>query len=268
MKMLSLLLIAIGVVFLVVGTVYPLVTVVVDTTPPAVRLVYPSTATGTSLTELVAYVKDPESGIQSVTCVIQNLVPAYALSYVSNDPIFNDEKWYKDIPDITTAGTYSYSWAITNKAGLVTTLTGTYTIYTALQGKWYVNDIEITSSTQTVYTTSATVNFKFAKTAGVADSSITCTVWEGTAQLLTLTPLAGSMWSGSYTFANGQHTLNLKASDGTQTITMSVIGLQVGSGGFEMSMQMILWIVGAVFIVAGVGVEIIKPKGLPLEGKL
>ena len=98
----------------------------IDITPPAVRLIHPSTATGGALTELVAYVKDPESGIQSVTCTVAGTT--HSLSYVSTDPFFKDEKWYLDITDITTPGVYSYSWTITNKAGLVTTRMGTYTI--------------------------------------------------------------------------------------------------------------------------------------------
>jgi len=238
-----------GVFILFVGYAFPMVTVVMDTTPPAVRFIHPSTATGTALTELVAYVKDPESGIESVTCSIQGIYRY--LAYVSTNPFFKDEKWYLDITDITTPGDYPYSWTITNKAGLSTILGGTYTIYTALQGKWYVNDVEITSPAQTVYATSKTVSFKFVKTAGVADSSITCMVWEGTTQLLTLTNSATSTWTGSYTFTLGKHTLDLKASDGTQTVTMSVIGLQVGPEGFQLPQVNMLQILSLASIAIG-----------------
>jgi len=238
-----------GVFILFVGYAFPMVTVVVDTTPPAVRLIHPSTATGSSLTELVACVIDPESGIKSVICEVADTT--HSLFCVRRDPLSKDEKWYLDITDITTPGDYPYSWTITNKAGLSTILGGTYTIYTDLQGKWYVNDIEITSPAQTVYAPSKTVSFKFVKTAGVADSSITCTVWEGTTQLLTLTNSAMSTWTGSYTFTLGKHTLDLKASDGTQTVTMSVIGLQVGPEGFQLPQFSMLQILSLASIAIG-----------------
>ena len=215
-----------GMFMLLVSFVFPMVTVVVDNTPPAWRILHPSTATGTALTELVAYVKDPESDIQSVTCKVAGTT--HSLSYVLTDSFFKDEKWYKDIPDIMPSGSYSFEWTITNKAGLTTTVSGIYTIYTGLQGKWYVNNVEITSTSQTVYATSTTVSFKFAKTAGIADSSITCTVTEGASTLVTLTNSAVATWTGNYTFSAGTHTLELKASDGTQTVTMSVIGMQIG----------------------------------------
>ena len=216
-----------GLGMLLISFVFPMVIVVVDNTPPAWRILHPSTATGTALIELVAYVKDPESGIQSVTCNVAGTT--HSLSYVLTDSIFKDEKWYKDIPDITATGSYPFEWVITNKAGLTTTVTGTYTIYTGLQGKWYVNNIELTDPTQTIYSTSTTVNFKFVKTAGVEDSKILCSVWEGTTQLLSLPNTATSTWIGSYTFTAGSHTLALKAYDGTTTVTMSVIGMQIGT---------------------------------------
>lgn len=232
-KTLGLTIFVIGLSLLFTGFAFSMVVVVVDTTPPAVRLIHPSTATGGAITELVAYVKDPESGMQTVKCVVAGTT--YTLSFVSIDSLFNDEKWYTGLlVPISTPGPCAYSWAITNKAGLVTTLAGTYTIYTGLAGKWYVNGIEITSATQTVYATSTTVDFKFTKTAGIADSFITCTVWEGINKLATLTGIAGSMWVGSYVFPVGRHTLELRATDGTQTVTMAVIGMQIGSGGFEL----------------------------------
>jgi hypothetical protein len=91
------------------------------------------------------------------------------------------------------------------------------------------------------------VSFKFVKTTGVADSSITCTVVEAVAggMSLTLANSAASTWTGSYTFALGTHTLTLKAYDGTQTVTMSVIGMQIGGvGGFELPQFNILHISG------------------------
>jgi len=270
MKIMSLLLIAIGIVFLVVGTVYPLVILTVDTTPPVFGVTVPANgAVYVSLATITASgVIDSESGVKTVTCSIDGGA-TWSLTIAGGVGNYK----YDLLTVLTTAGTHTFNFIATNNAGLTAVISGSFSIYTGLTGTWYVNDVAITSTSQTVYATSATVSFKFTKTAGVADTSITCTVEEpslaaGTSKLLTLTNSATSTWTGSYTFALGTHTLNLKATDGTQTITMSVIGLQVGSGGFEMSMQMILWIVGAVFIAAGVGVEIVKPKGLPLEGKL
>jgi len=257
----GLVLLAVGISLLFIGFVVPIAVLYVDDTPPVWRILHPSTATGTSLTELVAYVKDPESGIQSVTCTVAGTT--HSLSYALTDTFFKDEKWYKNIPDITTPGAYPYEWKITNKAGLTTTQSGTYTIYTELQGKWYINNIEITSPTQEIYSSSLTASFKFVKTAGIADAYITCTIKEGGTTLLTLTNSAASTWTGSYTFARGKHTLSLDATDGTKTISMSLFdfGVQTDEGWIGWNLYDIAKAVGAMMSTVGLVLVVYPFKG-------
>jgi hypothetical protein len=229
----------VGIFILFASYAFPMATVVVDTTPPVITLLIPPTpGTGNMIAYLEAHVIDQESGISTVQCKIQGLpwgYTTYDLAYKQTiDPTTGEQRWYADIEDITTPGDYPLTWTVKNNAGLTTTVSGTFTVYTAIQGKWYVNNVEITDPTQTIYTTNPTVSFKFVKSAGISDSSITCAVWKGSTKLFDLTNSASGTWTGSYTFANGRHDLSLKASDGINTVTMSIIGLQVGAEGFQM----------------------------------
>jgi len=235
-----------GMFMLFVSIAFPMVTVVVDTTPPVIGSTVPALGPGGTsvysyLSTISAVVTDTESGVKTVTCSIDGGA-SWSLAYV----VASGRYEYTLLTPLTTAGTHTFNFIATNNVGLQSSSSGSFTIYTGLTGTWYVNDIAITSTSQVVYATSATVSFKFVKTTGVADSSITCTVVEAVAggMSLTLTNSAASTWTGSYTFALGTHTLNLKASDGTQTVTMSVIGLQVGPEGFQLPQLNMLQIFG------------------------
>ncbi len=222
-----------GIMLIGIGIAYPFVTLYIDTTPPEIQEGVPSNgAVYASLTKITVYVYDGESGVKSVFCTIDGTT--YALSPSKIQPLAlwqgegggAGEIWECGV-SITAPGTHSYSITATNNAGLSATKSGTFTIYTALTGKWYVAGIEITSSSQTIYATTATVSFKFVKTAGIADQYIKCEVWESSTKLLTLTNTATGTWEGSYTFSPGRHDITLKAYDGTTTITYSLVGLEI-----------------------------------------
>ena len=223
------LLLIVGVV-LIVSPRIPMVTVIVDNTPPVVEACYPYNHIVSSLTKVVALVKDPESGIKSVTCTIEGTT--YELSYL--DMMGDYERWTKDIPDITASGDYSDVWVITNKANLTSSYSGTFSVYTALMGKWYVAGVEITSETQIVYVTSTTVPFKFVKVTGVEDIKISCTVNEqiptGSIGLIALNNTAPNTWEGNFTFNPGKHILQLSGYDGAHNVIMSIIDLSVPTG--------------------------------------
>jgi len=226
-----------GVILILVGLLFftnvlAFVTVVVDTTGPEIAGTTPANGvTYAQLTSLDVHCRDLESGVKSVQMVINGT--SYGLKYQAASPNYpNYDWWTKDLSytPINTPGTYTYTVTVTNNAGLQTSQSGTFTIYTQLQGKWFVNDQEITNTSQTVYSTSTTVTFKFQKTAGIADSYLSCWVQEGGTKILTLTltDTTNHIWTGSYTFSAGSHNLALKANDGTTTITMSIVGLQTG----------------------------------------
>ena len=257
----------VGVFILFVSYAFPMITLIVDNTAPIFGPTVPATGvTYTSLDKLTAYVRDPESGIASVTGKIDT--SSYSLSFVGSIPVEGTvfELWqYMFSAPFATSGLHTFDFTAVNKAGLSKTYSGTFTIYTKLQGKWFVNAIEITSSSQTITSTRLTVNFKFAKTAGVEDSQITATVWKGTAKLLDLTynsaNPAAHEWMGSYTFTAGTYVLDLKAFDGTNYVTMSVLYMQVGEPFFELPQLNMLQIVGLAS--TGIGLVLIlfgKPR--------
>ena len=221
-------LIALGLIMFAIGAAYPIAILVIDTSPPVfVDTVPKNGETYTSLTELAVSMQDLESGVQSVQCSIDS-GPVQNLALVSGDRYSGS---WKVSYSLTTSGTHTFSFTAKNYAGLTSTISGSFTIYTEFAGKWYINDIEITSPTQVVYVTSPTVNFKFVKVAGIEDEKITCTVsWSGPYTGSISLPLTSpGTWEGSNTFSKeGQYNVELKAFDGTTTITMSLFALQVG----------------------------------------
>ena len=158
-------LIVLGIALLAFGAVYPFVTLVVDTTPPEVASSVPENGgTYASLNRVSVYTRDLESGIQSAsfTVTIGNTGVQYALTYDPNVVNGNWQYWYANVtPTDFSPGQYSFSFTIINNAGLKTTFSGVFTIYTQLQGNWYINNQQITSSSQTIYSTSTSVSFKF-----------------------------------------------------------------------------------------------------------
>jgi hypothetical protein len=254
-------LIVLGIALLALGAFYPFVTLVVDTTAPVVSTTVPSNgAVYQSVDKLTVYCYDTESGIASVTTVIDST--SYTLSYISKEPQSPYEIWQLTLSTpITTPKTYSFTTTVKNKAGLTTTVSGTFTIYTQLQGNWYINDQQITSASQTIYSSTATVSFKFQKTAGIADSYITCWVEEGGTKILTLTltDSTNHIWTGSYTFSTGTHNIAIKANDGTTTITYSIVGLTIPSAFvWVMTTQQALILAGVLSIVAGAALRVKK----------
>jgi hypothetical protein len=148
----------------------------------------------------------------------------------------NQGVWAKTVTGMKS-GTYSFTFFATNNAGMQSQLSGTYTIYTNLQGKWYMKDdvatdyTEITSATQVIYLRTLKVYFKFVKTAGVEDSKITCRVinHDTGLTLITLSNTASGTWEGSYPFdKSGKYNLDLDAYDGLSHITLSIfdVGIQ------------------------------------------
>jgi hypothetical protein len=221
----------IGAVLILVGLLFALnmtsfATLVVDTTPPTFGGSCPSDGvTYTAVTSISIYVYDAESGVKSVTCQIDSTT--YTLSPHKTEP----DLWVAS-GGTTAVGTHTFQFTATNNAGLTSKKSGTFTIYTQLQGNWYIADQQITNTSQTVYVTTTSVSFKFQKTAGISDSYISCWVEEGGTKILTLTLIdtTNHIWTGSYTFSPGTHNLALIAYDGTQKVTMSIVGLEFGQG--------------------------------------
>ena len=251
-----------GMALLLVGFAFPMVVLYSDNTPPtwiiasdgSIALAPRDGDTLQSCNKILAGVNDPETDVASVIAWIDGV--QYDIPWLSPPCIgtIKSGVWQRSIPAVAE-GTHTIKYTATNKAGLSTTYTGSFKVYTALQGKWYVNDVEITSPTQEVYSASLSVSFKFVKTTGIADASITCTAWEGTTKILTLTNTAANTWMGSYTFTAGKHTLNLKASDGTGIIEMNIFDFYTGEKPFVLPTLNMLQILGLAS--AGIGLVLI-----------
>jgi hypothetical protein len=262
----STVLIVLGVALIAIGAAYPFVTVVVDTSAPTLSNFVPaSNSVVPSINSASVTASDSQSGVQAVYFSLGNLDTSQYLIKQQPASLTSGDKysgtWSITFSEITTPGKYFIYWQAGDYAGNWQTVMVQFTIYTQLQGKWYINDIEITSTTQTIYSKTTSVSFKFQKTAGIDDSYISCWVEEGGTKILTLslTDSTNHIWTGSYTFSAGTHNLAIKAYDGTTTITYSIVGLTIpGAVVWVMTTQQALVLAGVIALVAGVVMRVKK----------
>jgi len=242
-----------------------LVTLVIDVTPP--ELVFSCPANGKTypyigkpVFNIIARAEDPESGIKYVTITIDgktlNTTKVHQ-GVETNETV----TYYVPIEPyvITKEGTYEFTWTIVNEAGLKTEVSGTFTIYPPLQGKVTVNGQEVTSETVLYYTKlPVTLTFRFEKTVGVEDSKINVKLSIKGAETanIPMTYQGNSIWTATYTFTKGgKYTIELTASDGTTTVTMSILSLKLPGYQYETTLtqaiQLSFGTLGAVLIVWG-----------------
>jgi hypothetical protein len=262
-------LMVLGIALLAFGAVYPFVTLVVDTAPPTFVSTVPAAGqVYASLTSASAHVTDDVSGVKQVRFYLYNYQTA---SYIYNAVVMSltsgnsmDGTWTYTFPTaLTTPGKYAAEFiAQDNAANVKDTGWMNFTIYTQLQGNWYINDQQITSTSQTVYSSSTSITFKFVKTAGIDDSYITVIV-SGSSSVRSFNynvdHVSAGTWQSTWTLEAGTWTITLKAYDGTTTITYSVVGLTIpGAFIWVMTTQQALILAGMLSIVAGVVLRIKK----------
>jgi hypothetical protein len=261
-------LIVLGIALLAFGAVYPFVTLVVDTTAPTfVSTVPAANQVYASVSQCSAHVTDDVSGVKQVVCYIYNYQTAttYMASMTLSSGNNMDGTWTCAPPGgtITTPGKYAVAMvAQDNAANNGNTGWINFTIYTQLQGNWYINDQQITSTSQTVYSSSTSITFKFVKTAGIDDSYITVIV-SGSSSVRSFNynvdHVSAGTWQSTWTLEAGTWTITLKAYDGTTTITYSVVGLTIpGAFIWVMTTQQALVLAGMLSIVAGVVLRVKK----------
>lgn len=234
---LGILVMLLGAILLTVGAAYPLIIAVLDNTPPEWILKdgnvdsYPSDGmVVVSLTEATIGVRDYESGVKVVSFQVDGGAN-YQMAVKSGDQYSG--YWWRLWSQPLAEGSHTFRFVAQNNVGLASSYTGNFLVYTDLQGNWYVNDVHITSSAQTLYLQTLKLYFKFEKTSGIDDSFITCKVVYSGPQsgTLPLTYAEPSTWTGTKTFASGgKYTMSLIADDGTQTITFSLISFEFGGG--------------------------------------
>ena len=245
-------LIVLGVVLLGLGASYPMVTLQIDDTPPVEYGHFPSAGDwNIAVKYLWVFAYDPESGVEKVTAELDGEL--YTLPLESGDPYTGaNYKYFLETP--ITSGTHTVKYVVTNGIGLQTVTTATFTIIGAvLQGKWYINNIEITSATQIVTLTSRTVSFKFVKTEGPDDSKIKCSVWGEGIGTLHLNRTSPGIWEGEYTFEKGgTYTVTLQAYDGTNWVKYSIASLQIPTEYPDwLNLRTVLMVLGGALIAYG-----------------
>lgn len=238
-RAISAILIIVGLALFVLGSYWnqfphPFATVVTDSSPPVWELRsdgLPSLSpyggvTYTSINMIQAGVADPESGVASVVATIDST--AYPLSTQGDK--YGGAVWTTFIlPALSTEGSHTITYVATNGVGLQLTYSGTFNIFRGLQGTWTINDVIVTDSSATLYFNTTQLTFKFVKTLGAAsDTSINCFVTENGATIATLAYQGSSTWTGTASFSGGKHVLSLKASDGTNTVTMAMLSVDFG----------------------------------------
>lgn len=223
--------------FLSAFTVYPIclsIVMLVDSTPPIISNVIPAngiTYNPSALTTISCRCYDAESGIASVSATVDGSTYSTSLPFTSGDS-YSSALYSKTYGGPTAAGSHTFGFTVVNGVGLSTSISGTFYFYVALTGTWTVAGTTITGSSQTITSTSMTIPFSFTQTAG--SGTPTCTVsWSGPSSgSITLTK-SGSTWSGSYTFSTGgTYTVTPTASDGTTTVTFTIVDLGIPVTGF------------------------------------
>jgi hypothetical protein len=184
-----------------------------------------------------------------------------ALSQAEIEETANDGTWQVSFTAVSTPGKYCAYFIAQDNAANIKELRVNFTIYRGLLGNWYINGVQITSTTQKVYAGSTNVTFKFVKTAGIEDKYLTVKVSETGAFSYGVDYISADTWQSTWTISPGTHTLTLSAYDGTTIITMSVIGLQIGEAKFPtLTTGNMLQIAGAVMLIAGIAGVIISRK--------
>jgi len=266
---LSTVLLIAGAALLILGYFEPqikasLVTVVSDDTPPEWILnpsgtpaLYPTNGAvyGTPVTRVQAMVRDLESGVTSVVGTIDQA--PYPMTILFGDA--SEGVWLYNLVTPVTSGTHTITFVATNAVGLKTTYTGTFAFSGAIQGTWYINNVEITSSTMTVYSSTLTVNFTFVKTTG--PSGTVCEVTEGGSHVVTLVSTDSITWRGVHAFTGGSHALELTASDGTSPpIIMATLSVNFGGSLDFTGEQLAMFAAGACCLGAGGYLRLPKKK--------
>jgi hypothetical protein len=242
-----------------------LAVLVVDNTPPQITYTVPANGqTVGSVNSFTMWANDGESGLasMSVTFYDPSGTQIFTASKTCNGET-GTVSWNQPVsPAITTqAQNYKAKYYAKNMAGLEYTYEITFSIYTGLQGKWYINDIEIKSSSQVVYSTTNNVKFTFIKTSGAPDGQIACAIYIGNEVQAGVPWVSAGKWEATYPIANGRYEYRLVATDWVTSVEMAVIDLHVGPEGFELPQLNMLQMLGLAS--AGIGLVLIlfgKPK--------
>ena len=254
MTSISNMLIYLGLALILFSFAYPFVTVVITT--PSKPVIHSTVLTNGKTYTKLGRITACVSYADSVVCIIDGQqyylrkLPIRPLT-IASDGLEGENKyvvWAADV-NIDSIGTHSFEFIATNKYG-TSRSSGSFEIYRELTGTWYINDIEITSSDQVIELETTTLTFKFIPAAG---QPISCIVtYSGPESgTLSLTEENG-IWVATKTFLDGTYCMDLTATDGKATVTMTIIEADIGGGSSNwFTMQNILCIAGVFLVVYG-----------------
>lgn len=149
-------------------------------------------------------------------------------------------------------------WRISMGSEVKDDIVGNFSILLSatLTGKWFINNYEVTSPTQTITVTTNDVTFKFVKSSvDPADSDITCKVTGYGSTPIAIPLKQSSTWEKTMQIPNGTYSLTLSASSSSGAVTMTIYDFNVngisipnGDGGVQLGL---LSIFGLVSIILG-----------------
>jgi len=234
------LLIVIGVVLVAAPMLTALAELIVDAAPPEIVETFPAKTTySESISVVRARVRDAVSGVKGVYVSIawggEYKIRQLPLTLVSGDS--KDGVWEANLATPLTEPTqYIAIFQAGDEAdNWLNHMVEFYITYN-LKGRWFINDIEITSPDQKVYLKTTTITFKFVETEGPPPTHVTVTVsWTGTTTGSTTLPFLQMQpegtpptWQKTLTFPEGTYSVVLKATDGTHVVQLSLMHLQIG----------------------------------------
>lgn len=235
-------LVVLGIISMAFGALYPMVTVIVGGAAGSYTSIPKDGGIYSSLTTISIDIPEKSDKVahpQGFSVgYYQDSLPRKALStgyladtiYTGNqpNPSLGSHTFTFDINEIVIVG------AVPKEIDYAT-VTGIFTMIAppiALQGNWYINDIKINSSGDVIRILGKTITFKFVKTAGTTTPTVTVS-WIGPESGSKIIPEGAPQypenptpgtWQYARDFTYGTYTMELKATDGTNNVIMSVFG--------------------------------------------
>lgn len=231
-----------GVALLLVGvSLKGLVTVTVDTTAPEFLWTVPENQEAyTSPIAIIARVFDHESAVTTVKFrYSRNLGFSWTWIDLTPDSSAESETTWRAEPISLPTGTYAYEFEATNEAeltrvfpnGLLGVLQDWFAVQAELQGKWYINGIEVTSPDQSLTFSTNELHFRFEATSGLSSGAQVKWIGQSTGQLQLQAIQELQKYDGNATFADGSYRIDLIASDRASPphdVIMAAVEVTVG----------------------------------------
>lgn len=225
-----------GLAMLITGFALGMVTVTVDTSPPAIleNDYYGATPMDGASYDILGiincWVYEPNTALTEVKCVIDSI--EYVLSYHQSGGTMGGFKNYRCSPSPDDAcnveGTHSFRFVAVNELGLKGERSGSYAIQGVLNGNWFLNDIEITSPTQELKFATHTLTARFDVLSGVVYTAKVEYSGPEDGTLL-LTEVSVNRWEATKTFQSGTYSMTFSANDNKGgLIQFSVFGMELG----------------------------------------